>query len=380
MARSVPSGVGSADPAVSLPPVLPRLAAHPADTTAASPAAGDAFRSSGQSPGGLQTVHLVGPGAVGRAFLRELAALPVRLVAVTDRTATAFAKAGLDGAALAAHKAAGLPLATWPGAEVLPTPLAIALCGADVVVDATPSDAADTAQAVERVRTALRSGAFVALAGKHALAAAAAEWLVGAKRGRVGVQAALGGTGQSLVGELDALRADCHAVCLCANATSTVVLQVLERGGALAEGLAAARARGLLEADPSADLDGSDAAQKLVAVCGAVFGAPWLRPPEPAAVARADLRALDPELLRERARRGLTTRLLARGDRQGNLRVAFEAVSVGSPFAVPGDRVVYGYELPSGLRVHTGLGLGPRPTALGLLADVAAVVGAEVRR
>lgn len=92
----------------SLPGTQPHTVPHgvPRATAAPSPAAADAFHSSGQSPG-LPTLHLVGPGRVGRCLLERLADAPIRLVAVTDSTATVFGRRGLDAAALAAHKAIG---------------------------------------------------------------------------------------------------------------------------------------------------------------------------------------------------------------------------------------------------------------------------------
>ena len=59
-------------------------------------------------------------------------------------------------------------------------------------------------------------------------------------------------------------------------------------------------------------------------------------------------------------------------DAHADLRVAYEAVERGSPLAAPPDRVVYGYQLPSGLRVHTGLGIGHERTAQALAKDLVA--------
>jgi homoserine dehydrogenase len=155
------------------------------------------------------------------------------------------------------------------------------------------------------------------------------------------------------------------------------VIAAIQAGASIEAGIAAAQARSLLEPDPELDLDGSDAAVKLCAVAGAVFGDAARAAPALAAVRREDVRALDPSLLRERARRGATTRLVARADRAGSLAVAYEEVAAGSPLAAPPDRVVYTYELDAGTRVHTGHGVGFRGTAQALLGDVLA---AEVRR
>lgn len=365
----------------------PRSSLAPAQPAAA---AADAFHSSGQSPG-RPTLHLVGPGRVGQSLLHQLALLPPHatfvLVAVSDATATAYARDGLDPRAIAAHKAGGRPLAEWPNAERLATDTAIGVVAADCVVDATPTGARGTVAAVERGRAALRSGAFLALCGKDALAAAAGEWLAPTLRRRLGIDAALGGAGRQLLGELDDLRARCTGLALVGNVTTTVVVQCIERGGSLADGLAAATARGLLEPDAVQDLDGSDAATKLAAVAGALFGASWRRALDPQTVPRDDLRELDVALVRERARRGATTRLVARTGPEGHdPRVRYEELPLGSPLACPADRVVYGYEVAGGLRLHTGLALGHERTAAAALGDLVAAFatatvacGGEVR-
>ncbi|MCR9247339.1 MAG: hypothetical protein NXI31_20095 [bacterium] len=326
------------------------------------------FRSSGQSPG-RRTLHLVGPGAVGRRFLTGLAGSPFRVLAVTDSTATVFDREGLDLAAIGAHKVAGEPLATFAGAESVSTELAIELAAADFVVDATPSRPSDALAALGRVRAARRGGAFVALAGKNALALAAPELLLGSNRGTVGIQATLGGAGAQLVRELPELRVHCRGLALVGNVTTTVIIEAIENGASIDEGIAAADARGLLEPDRSLDLEGIDAATKLVAVQGAVFGERWLAAPDPVRVPRQSVYDLDPHEVRARSVRGATTRLVARRLASGQLRVAFEEVPVGSPLAAPADRVVYTYDLPAGLRVHTGLAVGYERTAAALRED-----------
>jgi homoserine dehydrogenase len=329
----------------------------------------------------VRTLHLVGPGAVGRAFLQRLDGLPLRTVAISDSTATVFDRAGLTCDGILRHKAAGGALASLPRAERIPSELAVRIVAADIVVDCTPTRASDTEAAVARGRAALQNGAFLALCGKNALAAQVPEWLLGAYRGRVGVQAVLGGAGQALARELLELRENARALALVGNVTTTVLVAAIERGASLDEGIRDAQARGLLEPDPTLDLDGSDAATKLALVWGAVFGESWQEPVAPADVLRQDIRSLDVRVVRERAARGATTRLVARGSRSGNdLRVAYEEVPVGSPLAAPPDRVVYGYELPAGLRVHTGLAVGHAATAAALLDDVRTFLRAEVRR
>src|SRR5262249_55788101 len=196
------------------------------------------------------------------------------------------------------------------------------------------------------------------LCGKNALAAAATEWLLGPAADRLGIDAVLGGTGRRLQRELPELRARCRSVALCGNVSTTVVIAAIEAGASIEAGIPPAPGRPLLEPDPELDLDGSDAAVKLCAVAGAVFGEAARAAPALAAVRREDVRALDPSLLRERRRRGATTRLVARADRSGALAVAYEEVAAGSPLAAPPARLGYPHEPDAGPPGHPGLGLG----------------------
>src|SRR5690606_32170811 len=151
------------------------------------------------------------------------------------------------------------------------------------------SDLEAPAAAVARGDAALRRGARLALASKDGLAAAAARWLGARVAGRVGCNAVLGGVRAPFPAELDALPAASTAVAIVGNATSTTVVEVVEQGGSVADGIDCARRRGLLEADPELDLTAHDAAVKLAIVATALSE----RPVDAAAIARCDLRALD---------------------------------------------------------------------------------------
>ena len=328
----------------------------------------DGYRTSGSSPG-RSTLHLVGAGRVGRAFLRILSPGDARLVAVSDRTGTVFDPDGLDAAAIADWKEKGNPLAAHPQGTPGAATAALGRVHADVVADATATDFCrpEWAEALDAVVT--RGGAL-ALASKDPAAALGYRWLTPGTAGRVGVNAALGGAGAGLRDDLSELRGACVGVALAGSASTTTILEVLERGGSFEEGVAAAGARGLLEADPEQDFIGLDAAVKLAVVARVL----WDLDVSVADVATEDLRALDCAALRARARSGRTTRLVARAWRTGDCRVAYEELPLGSPLAVPTDRVAYAFELPGGrARYHLGAGLGPEATAAALLADVQAL-------
>jgi homoserine dehydrogenase len=337
----------------------------------------EGLRSSGSSPPSTPTIHLLGAGKVGCALLRRLARTRFRVVGATDSTATVFARGGLDPLALARRKEEGRKLVNDPGAEALPHEIALDLIAADVVVDATPTNLADGDAKKRRVLHALRAGSAVALAAKDALAAGAAELLADPWGSKVGIHAALGGTGLRLKGELAHLRERCVGLALVANVTTTALIGSLERGESWDRALARAAELGLLEADPTDDCSGRDAALKLAIAVAAIHGEAL----DPAALGAADIRALDPELLRSRRARGRTTRLVARFDRALGPSLAYEELSLASPLVASEDRVVYAYSLDAGagrppeLRVHVGAGTGPDGTARAIVADLEALTG-----
>jgi homoserine dehydrogenase len=150
------------------------------------------------------------------------------------------------------------------------------------------------------------------------------------------------------------------------NASTTALIEEIEAGGSLAEGIASATRRGLLETDPTQDLDGSDAAVKLSIVVRALWGFEL----SPGDLPKVDLRALDPDSIRARSARRATTRLIGRASRVGSFGLGYEEIPRGSHLAVPSDRVVYAYRTGRGLSVHVGSGLGPEGTADALVADV----------
>jgi homoserine dehydrogenase len=313
------------------------------------------FRSSGTSP----TVHLIGAGQVGRAFLRVAAQAGLRVVAATDRTGTVASRNGIDALQVAAWKEGGRALREAPRAESLPPEVVIPLVGAGVVVDCAGDD-----PGLRRCRAALQAGARVVFAGKRALASA--PDLLREQTGRIGFHAALGGTGLLLQRDRARLAA-ARAALLVANVSTTVILEQVERGASLAQGIAAAQQAGFLEPDPELDLCGADAFAKLSIVAGYLWGVAG-----GATVACEDLRSVDVGLVRERRARGATTRVVARGTPDGRLSVRCEEVERGSPLWAPPDRVVYCYELGGQRCVHVGGGVGPEGTARALLADVLA--------
>ncbi|PJF36245.1 MAG: homoserine dehydrogenase [Candidatus Thermofonsia Clade 1 bacterium] len=234
-------------------------------------------------------IALIGLGAVGRAFIALLQArraylaaqynLDVKLVGVaTARRGTLFCPEGLDLAALSA--VASAELSAYPDqARLLRTLEPLSLLtrpSVDVVIELTPTVyARDAEPAMSHIRAALAAGKHVITANKGPIALAYPE--LRAQAAHRGVFLGFEGT---VMGGTPALRmarqglAGCQisAVRGILNGTTNFILSEMESGKSYAEALSEAQARGYAEADPSNDVEGIDAAGKLIILAHVIFG------------------------------------------------------------------------------------------------------------
>jgi homoserine dehydrogenase len=114
------------------------------------------------------------------------------------------------------------------------------------------------------------------------------------------------------------------------NTTTTYVLGRMAEGRDLAEAVGEARARGFAEADPSLDLEGWDAAVKLVCLANALMG----RDLVPEEVDREGIGHLTRKDLVREANRGRVIRLVAEVGEEGLARVRPAALPPGDPLAL----------------------------------------------
>lgn len=156
------------------------------------------------------------------------------------------------------------------------------------------------------------------------------------------------------------------------NGTSNFIISQMEEGGmSFADALAEAQRLGYAEADPTMDIDGSDAAQKLAILAHLAFGARvhW------ADIPKIGIDKLDPADLKYAADLGYRIKLVAVGQlHEGNLQLSVTPtlVRLGRPLAevrqaynavsVVGDAV--------GKLFFHGLGAGRMPTASAVVADL----------
>ena len=161
------------------------------------------------------------------------------------------------------------------------------------------------------------------------------------------------------------------------TSTATVVLEAVERGGTIEDGIHEAQAMGVAEADPSYDVDGWDSAVKLSAIASVLLE----RSLPPSDVRRTGLRSLDAVAIRAAYAEGRPYRLVGRVAVNGDAvsaEVAPMQVFVGEPLAVTGTTLVTQFEadvFPGGLTVASG---APdlTTTAYGMFTDFLEVIGA----
>ena len=237
-------------------------------------------------------------------------------------------------------------------------PVALAASGADVVVELMGG----LEPATSAIRAALEQGSHVVTANKAVVArdGARLEALARSRGVQLRYSAAVGGGVPVLrrIGEL----ADVTRVDAVLNGTTNFVLDRLAEGVSWEAAVAQAQRAGFAEADPALDLDGTDAAQKIVIVARAAWG----RLPD--LVEREGITA---------STRG---RLVASAWRSGGrvvARVRPRQLPPSHPLAQARNEenvvIIRHGRHPGSRMVLWGKGAGRLPTARAVLADILAV-------
>lgn len=162
------------------------------------------------------------------------------------------------------------------------------------------------------------------------------------------------------------------------TSTATVVLEVVERGGTIDDGIREAHMLGVAEADPLYDVDGWDSALKLSALATVLLERPLL----PADVRRTGIRLLAPAAIRAARAEARPFRLVGRvaiADGGGvSAEVAPVQVAAGDPLAVTGTTLVTHLDaevFPGGVTV-TSRAPDLVTTAYGMFTDFLEIIGA----
>ena len=155
------------------------------------------------------------------------------------------------------------------------------------------------------------------------------------------------------------------------NGTTNYILSRIEQGATFPEALAAAQRAGFAEADPSRDLSGQDAADKIAVLAWLAFGA------DPATL-EVRVRGLSRHVesdVRDAARQGKVIRLVATAVQAGDgvhATVAPQLLHRSDAFAQVRDEenLIRLESDSSGVVSVSGRGAGGRATAASLLADL----------
>jgi homoserine dehydrogenase len=270
--------------------------------------------------------------------------------------------------------AAGLDPTSPTGTECRDVHEWLAASKANVVFEAIPLEPQTGQPALDYLRAALEHGAHAISANKGPVVHGYRELTeLGARMGRhYRFESAVmdGAPLFSLVRECLPL-VGLHGVRGIFTSTATIVLEAIEEGRSIAEGIAHAQRLGIAEADPSYDVDGWDSAMKLCAVANVLLDGDL----RPADVERVGICELDAEEVRRASTAGLPYRLVGEVRRNdaglSTARVAPIQCKRGSALAVSGTTLVTHLEadmFPGGLTIASH-DPDTTTTAYGMLAD-----------
>jgi len=232
---------------------------------------------------------LIGFGNVGQGFAQILVehgqqlahqfGVQFQIVAVSDLLkGSLYDPTGLDVSALLETARNGGRLEDIPaphtGWDALRT---IREAAADAVVEISYTDLRTGEPAISHVRAALESGKHVVTTNKGPVALCYPELNALARQNglEIGVEGTvMSGTPVLRMGMELLAASGVRSVQGIVNGTTNYILTQMESGAAYAAALAEAQARGYAEADPTGDVEGHDAAGKVVILANILLGAP----------------------------------------------------------------------------------------------------------
>lgn len=244
-------------------------------------------------------------------------------------------------------------------------------CEADVLMEMSPTDL-DTAQpALGHCRYAFREGMHVVLANKGPVVRAPDE--LHQRAADAGVQVRHEATVAGCIPTLSTAR---HGFAgdtvrriegVLNGTTNFILTRMAEEGSDLDQALREAQSLGYAEADPTNDLDGFDAAAKVVILANSVLG----REITMDDVEVRGIRDITRQAVELAKAHGYRIRLIAEADREGIARVGPRLVPAGSSLDVKGalNAVRFTTDL-AGHVTLTGAGAGGMETAAAMLSDL----------
>jgi homoserine dehydrogenase len=330
---------------------------------------------------------LIGVGNVGRRFLELLVrkrdtlcdrlGLELILTGVADTSGVAICPTGLDPQQVVQLKAEGQGVAAYPlwGQPGVSAFEMVRITEADLLLEASPANLEDGQPGLDCIETALSKGMHVVTANKAPLVLAFPRLLtltrVHGVRLRFDATVA-GGLPAVNLGQRDLAAAEIYRLEGILNLTTNYILTRMAQDGlSYDEALAHAQAAGHAETDPSLDVEGWDAANKLVILAYSVLDYSATL----ADVTIEGIAHVTAETLRQAAAEGKRVKLVATAERDGDhyrLSVRPTWLDPDHPLAQLGPKqmgIVYHTDI-SGVISAAIVEETPVPTASAMLRDV----------
>lgn len=244
---------------------------------------------------------------------------------------------------------------------------------ADVLIEATVTDLETGQPALWHVQAAFDTGKDVVLANKGPLVLAYAELQAAAQQAgrRLRYEATvMAGTPSITLAQEALAGSKIQRARGILNGTTNFMLTQMEAGATYDAALAQAQALGYAEADPSADVDGWDAASKVIILGALLFGARWTM----ADLAVQGIRAITLDDIKTARAAGERYKLVADVTPQGG-QVGPQRLPVSDPLAnVTGatNAITYASDLLGDVTL-IGTGAGRIETGFALLSDLLAL-------
>ncbi|MGM0590574.1 MAG: homoserine dehydrogenase [Halobacteriota archaeon] len=307
---------------------------------------------------------VLGAGAVGRSVVELAGEYGHTVVAVTDSKSAVVDDAGLDAAAVTERKEREGVVGEGDPEDALAADY-------DVLVEATPTTLGDAEPGFSHVEAALEANRHAVLANKGPVAERYGDLMAleRASEGRVLFEAAVGGAIPVLSTIADVGPERITAARGILNGTANFVLSRMAAEGLGYEHvLAEAQDLGVAEADPSFDVEGTDAALKCVILANVLSGGE-----REFRLADADvqgIRDIPGSALDLAMEDGRTIRLVGEASREG-VRVGPRLVPEHGVLAVTGTQNIVQLETTRAGRLNvSGRGAGGPETATAVLSDV----------
>lgn len=272
------------------------------------------------------------------------------------------------------------PLSTFQVEDSLAV---IRYANAHVMFENSPVNHHTGQPAMDHARAALELGMHVVTANKGTVVHGYRELTALAKsKGKKFLfeSTALGGAPLFSVFRETFPLAELHSFKGILNATTNLILSRMENGESFEEAVKYCQSIGIAETDPSADVDGWDAAIKVAALVTVLMDAP-LKPQD---VERKGIREITPGMIEQAKGSGKRYKLVCSAERVGNkvkARVAPQLVDSSSPLygiMNSSSGVIFRTDVLPDYSItvteREGMSGGPIETAYGLFADFVNIV------